>query len=87
MEVVYTEKNKKNKINHFIFYSPRWQLPSFTIVDCLEKVLESPLIIIINFNSFIPNQRRSQNLKLGGAALPLVVCSDFGFRLRCYLVV
>ena len=32
------------------------------------------------------NQGRSHNLKLGGAALLLVVCSDFGFRLRCYLV-
>ena len=32
------------------------------------------------------NQGRSQNLKLGGAALLLVVCSDFGFLLRCYLV-
>ena len=31
-------------------------------------------------------QGRSQNLKLGGAALLLVVCSDFGFRFHCYLV-
>ena len=31
-------------------------------------------------------QGRSQNLKLGGAVLLLVVCSDFDFRLRCYLV-
>ena len=35
---------------------------------------------------FIYIQGRSQNLKLGGAALLLIVCSDFGFRLRCYLV-
>ena len=31
-------------------------------------------------------QGRSQNLKLGGAALLLIVYSDFDFRLRCYLV-
>ena len=31
-------------------------------------------------------QGRSQNLKLEGAALLLVVCNDFSFQLCCYLV-
>ena len=31
-------------------------------------------------------QGRSQNLELGEAALLLVMCSDFGFGLCCYLV-
>ena len=59
-------------------------IPIQNFVQFISLMIESS--VWYNYDNYTFNQGRSQNLKLGGAALLLVVCSDFGFRLRCYLV-
>ena len=47
----------------------------------MNKVVENTPTKKIKENT--PTQERSQNLKLGGTVLLLVVCSDSSFRLSC----
>ena len=76
---------------------PASPFSSFKIFSHMKLLAQLPCLLFYFFTAFFSNsvcllldfpfiQGQSQNLKLGGAALLLVVCSDFSFRLRCYLV-